>query len=68
MRKKKQELVQLTAWMGVPELGKYLGVSKESIYRWLKSGSVPAHRVGKIWKFDPLEVDAAIKKGKLEND
>lgn len=50
-------------WYSVDEISKYLGVSKESIYRWLEKGNIPAHKVGKLWKFKPSEVDQWVKNG-----
>lgn len=50
-------------WLSVDEIAVYLGISKETVYRWLDRGSIPAHRVGKLWKFKPLEVDAWVKSG-----
>ena len=40
-----------------------MGVSKETVYRWLERGKIPAHRMGKLWKFKPSEVDEWIKRG-----
>lgn len=51
-------------WHSVEEISHYLGVSKESIYRWLERGQIPAHKVGKLWKFKPSEIDSWVKSGK----
>jgi excisionase family DNA binding protein len=50
-------------WLSVEEIAEHLNVSKESIYRWLDRGKIPAHRVGKLWRFDALEVDEWVKRG-----
>lgn len=50
-------------WFSVDEIAKHLGVSKESIYRWLDKTTIPAHRIGKLWKFKPSEVDTWVKSG-----
>lgn len=50
-------------WMSVDEIAQYLGVSKETIYRWLDRGSIPAHRIGKLWKFKSSEVDDWVRGG-----
>lgn len=44
-------------WLSVEEIGAHLGVSKETIYRWLEKKKMPAHRVGRLWKFKASEVD-----------
>ena len=51
-------------WLSVEEIAEHLGISKETIYRWLEKGKIPAHRVGKLWKFRPSEVDEWVKSGK----
>lgn len=47
-------------WLSVQEISEYLGVSKETIYRWLDRKSIPASKVGKLWKFKKSRVDAWI--------
>jgi len=50
-------------WLSVEGIADYLGVSKETIYRWLDRRSIPAHRIGKLWKFKPSEVDSWVISG-----
>lgn len=50
-------------WYSLEEISRHLGVSKETIYRWLERRSIPAHRMGKLWKFKPSEVDQWVKDG-----
>ena len=45
------------AWLTVEQIAAHLQVSKESIYRWLEKGKIPAYRVGKQWRFLKTEVD-----------
>ncbi len=52
---------QLERWLSVNEIGEHLGVSKETIYRWLDKQKIPAKRVGKLWKFKASEVDRWIE-------
>lgn len=51
-------------WLSVEEIAQYVGVSKETVYRWLERGSVPSHRIGKLWKFKTSEVDEWVRSGK----
>lgn len=44
-------------WLSVEEVSKYLGVSKDTVYRWIETQSMPAHRMGRFWKFKKNEVD-----------
>ncbi len=50
-------------WQSVEEIAGHLGVSKETIYRWLEKKKIPAHKVGKLWKFQVSEVDGWVKSG-----
>lgn len=50
-------------WLSVEEIADHLGISKETVYRWLEKGKIPAHRVGKLWKFRPSEVDEWVVNG-----
>lgn len=53
-------------WLSVEEIAGHLGVSKETIHRWLAKAKIPAHRVGKLWKFKTSEVDSWVTEGGAE--
>ncbi len=55
-------------WYSLEEISRHLGVSKETIYRWLERRTIPAHRMGKLWKFKPSEVDQWVKDGGAGED
>lgn len=48
-------------WLSVEDIAAYLGVSKDTIYVWIAKRSMPAHRVGRFWKFQKSEVDLWVK-------
>ena len=50
-------------WLSVDEIGKYLGVSSDTVYRWIDKQGMPAHRLGRRWKFKKDELDAWVKAG-----
>lgn len=50
-------------WLSVEEIAKHLGVSKETIYRWVEKKNIPAHKLGRQWKFQVSEVDEWVKNG-----
>lgn len=50
-------------WFSVEEIAEYLGVSKDTIYAWINKRSMPAHRIGRLWKFKTDEVDEWARSG-----
>ncbi len=58
-----EKLVDAERWLSVEEIAAHLGISKETIYRWIEREKVPAHRVGRLWKFKASEVDKWIMAG-----
>jgi excisionase family DNA binding protein len=55
-------------WYSVEEIGQYLGVSKDTIYAWIANKSMPAHKVGRLWKFKTDEVDEWVRAGGAADD
>lgn len=50
-------------WLSVEEIAEYLGISKDSVYAWISKKGMPAHRVGRFWKFQRVDVDTWVKSG-----
>lgn len=50
-------------WVSVDDVASHLGVAKDTVYRWIERKKLPAHRVGRLWKFKLDEVDAWIRSG-----
>lgn len=50
-------------WLSVDEICKYLGVSKDTVYKWLDKSEMPGHRIGRLWKFKRDEVDDWVRDG-----
>ena len=44
-------------WASVDDVAAHIGVAKDSVYRWIEGKGLPAHRIGKLWKFKLSEVD-----------
>ncbi len=44
-------------WVGIAEVAAHLQVTKESIYRWVDTKGLPAHRVGRLLRFRLSQVD-----------
>ncbi|MFM8901185.1 MAG: helix-turn-helix domain-containing protein [Burkholderiales bacterium] len=50
-------------WVSVDQIAEHLGVTRDSIYRWIDRKGLPAHRVGRLWKFKVSEVDDWVRAG-----
>ena len=55
-----------TRWVSVAEVARHLGVARDTVYRWIETKGMPAHRVGRFWKFQLSEVDAWVKSGEAD--
>lgn len=55
------------SWVSVEEVAKHLGVARDSVYRWIESRGLPAHRIGRLWKFKLSQVDAWVEAGGAES-
>ena len=51
------------SYLCVEQIAEYLGVSKDTVYTWIASKGMPAHRLGRLWKFKKEEVDGWVKSG-----
>jgi excisionase family DNA binding protein len=50
-------------WLSVEEISTYLGVKRDTVYTWISERSMPASKVGRLWKFKKDEVDTWVRKG-----
>lgn len=55
-------------WLSVDEICKYLGVSSDTVYRWIDRFGMPSHRMGRLWKFKKDQVDAWVEAGGASAD
>ena len=49
-------------WISITEAAEHLGVTKDSIRKWIKKTDIPAHKIGKLWKFKKIRVGRVGKK------
>ncbi len=66
MQTMNQDVLPPERWVSVSEIADHLGISKESVYRWAESKKMPAHKIGKKWKFKISEVDDWVHVGGAE--
>ncbi|MDY0227142.1 MAG: helix-turn-helix domain-containing protein [Desulfomicrobium apsheronum] len=50
-------------WFSIHAICEHLGVSRDTVYKWIDKHAMPAHRMGRLWKFKKDEVDAWVKAG-----
>ncbi len=50
-------------WLSVDDIGEYLGIKRDTVYKWISDKSMPAHRVGRFWKFKKVQVDRWVENG-----
>ena len=56
-------------WISIDAAAEYLDVNKDSIRNWIKKDTgIPAHKIGKQWKFKKSELDEWVKSGKSAMD
>jgi excisionase family DNA binding protein len=55
--------VTVEPWVSVEEVAAHLGVTKDSVYRWIDRRGLPARKVGRLWKFKLSQVDAWVEAG-----
>jgi len=50
-------------WLSVDEIGGYLGIKRDTVYKWISEKEMPAHKIGRLWKFKKDEVDQWVRTG-----
>ena len=55
-------------WLSVEEIAVHLGVSKETIYRWIEKDKIPAHKVVKQWMFKVSHIDKWVESGQAREE
>jgi len=50
-------------WLSVDEIAAYLGIKRDTVYKWIDRKGMPAHKAGRLWKFKKDEVDGWVRSG-----
>lgn len=54
-------------WVSLQEAADYLGIKPVTLRKWIKEEKdVPAHKIGRLWKFKCSELDNWVKSGKSD--
>jgi excisionase family DNA binding protein len=51
-------------WISVDEIAQHLGIKKDTVYKWVRTRNMPAHKVGRLLKFQIGEVDRWVREGR----
>lgn len=52
-------------YISIDEAAEYLGIKTVTLRNWIKKDeSLPAHKIGKLWKFKKSEIDEWVKSGR----
>lgn len=51
-------------WLSADAIAEHLGVTKDTVYSWIAERQMPAHKVGRLWKFQASEVDDWVRRGR----
>ena len=55
-------------WVTALDVARHLGVVKDTVYRWREHKGLPAHKIGRLWKFQISEVDEWVRAGGADED
>lgn len=55
-------------WVTASEVAQHLGVVKDTVYRWRERKGLPAHKIGRLWKFQLSEVDGWVRAGGADDE
>ncbi|WP_431768439.1 helix-turn-helix domain-containing protein [Paenarthrobacter nicotinovorans] len=50
-------------WLSADGIAAHLGITKDTVYTWISDKRMPAHKVGRLWKFQASEVDEWVRSG-----
>ena len=53
--------MQEAKWISTKGLCDYLHISRDTAMNWIKKEGMPAHRKGRLWRFDLNEIDEWMK-------
>lgn len=60
--------MSIEPWVTAEDVALHLGVAKDTVYRWRERKGLPAHRVGRLWKFQLSAVDEWVRVGGADDE
>jgi excisionase family DNA binding protein len=55
-------------WVTASEVALHLRVVEDTVYRWRERKGLPAHKIGRLWKFQLSEVDEWVRAGGADDE
>ncbi len=52
-------------WLSVDDIAVYLGIKRDTVYRWISERNMPGHKIGRLWKFKKEEIDEWVKSSSV---
>ena len=60
---RKDNIDNLEEWKPMAAIEKYLSVSRETVLQYINKKGMPAHKLGRQWRFKISEVDEWLRSG-----
>ena len=48
-------------FLSVQDSAEYLGLAPKTLYTWAERGTIPAYKLGRLWRFDREELDRFVR-------
>lgn len=55
-------------WLSADTIAVHLGVAKDTVYTRIAEKAMPAHKVGRLWKFQSSVIDEWVRRGDAAAD
>ena len=53
--------------MTLKEVAELLNIAEVTIYRWANAGKIPAHKLGRQWRFVRSEIEEWLERQKIDS-
>ncbi|KGP76653.1 hypothetical protein JT05_03455 [Desulfosporosinus sp. Tol-M] len=60
---RKDNIDNLEEWKPMAAIEKYLSVSRETVLQYINKKDMPAHKLGRQWRFKISEIDEWLRSG-----
>lgn len=55
-------------WLSAGDIAAHPGITKDTVFTWIAEKAMPAHKVGRLWKFQASEIDDWVRAGAAAGD